>query len=363
MRVDLEQDAAASRAAGSGPSTMTGVLLHVDAPEWEAVLRTARHDFYHLPAYVALCAAQEHARPCALYVSADDRNMLLPLLIRDIPGGGSDATSPYGYPGPIGVGSDDGAFLRDALVGGLQVLREAGLVSAFVRFHPLLNPTIPAGIGTVVEHGQTVSVDLTLPHDAARWRQVRRDHRADITRALRLGWVARMDDTWLHWGTFRRLYRETMARRAAARRYFFDDAYFEGLRDALGHRLHLCIVEKEGVVAAAGLFAETDTIVQYHLSGTGEGFGDIQPAKLMLHFVESWAKDRGNRVLHLGGGVGGAADSLLQFKIGFSPLRHTFATLRAEIDEQEYGRLVAARDPYLDPAAQLGFFPLYRHED
>jgi len=340
---------------------MTGALLDVDAPEWEAVLRTAPHDFYHLPAYVALCAAQERAKPCALEVSDGGRTMLLPLLIRGIPGGGFDATSPYGYPGPIGVGTDDPAFLRVALVVGLQVLREAALVSAFVRFHPLLNPTIPTGIGTAVEQGPTVSVDLTLPQDA-RWKQVRHDHRADIRRALRLGWVARMDETWLHGGTFRRLYRQTMARRAAARKYFFDDAYFEGLRDALGDRLHLCVVEKEGVVAAAGLFVETDAIVQYHLSGTGEGFQDVQPAKLMLHFVEGWAKDRGNRVLHLGGGVGGAADSLLQFKIGFSPLRHTFATLRAVIDEQEYGRLVAARDPHLDPRARRDFFPQYRYD-
>ena len=80
----------------------------------------------------------------------------------------------------------------------------------------------------------------------------------------------------------------------------------------------------------------------------------------MMHFVRGWAKDRGNQVLHLGGGVGGDSDSLLQFKIGFSPRRHTFATLRMVIDEREYGRLVAARDPRLDPGARGGFFPLYR---
>ena len=88
----------------------------------------------------------------------------------------------------------------------------------------------------------------------------------------------------------------------------------------------------------------------------------VQPTKLMMHFVRSWAKDRGNQVLHLGGGVGGDSDSLLQFKVGFSPLRHTFATLRMVIDETDYGRLVAARDPLLDPGARSGFFPLYRKE-
>jgi lipid II:glycine glycyltransferase (peptidoglycan interpeptide bridge formation enzyme) len=285
--------------------------------------------------------------------------MLLPLMIRSIPGGGFDATSPYGYPGPIGIGTDDPAFLRVALAVGLQVLRDAGLVSAFIRLHPLLNPTPPEGMGTLVAHGDTVSIDLTLP-SAELWAQTRLNHRRDITRAASLGYVARMDEEWRHLESFGFLYRQTMQRRSAIRFYFFEDAYFQGLRDALGERLHLCIVEKAGVSAAAGLFVETAGIVQYHLSGTGEAFRDVQPTKLMMHFVRSWAKERGNKTLHLGGGVGGAADSLLHFKTGFSPLRHTFVTLRAVIDQQEYDRLVAARGPRLDPSLVTDFFPAYR---
>jgi ribosomal protein S18 acetylase RimI-like enzyme len=359
MLVDLEQSAVAQRVVDTFSSAMTGTLLDVTAPEWESVLRTARHDFYHLPAYVALCAAQERARPCAVYVSDERRTMLLPLIIRSIPGGGFDATSPYGYPGPIGIGTDDPAFLRVALVAGFQVLRDAGLVSAFIRLHPLLNPTPPEGMGTLVAHGDTVRIDLTLA-SAELWAQTRLNHRRDITRAARLGYVARMDEEWRHLESFRRLYLQTMERRSAIRFYFFEGAYFEGLRDALGEHLHLCVVERAGVVAAAGLFVETDGIVQYHLSGTGEAFRDVQPTKLMMHFVRSWAKERGNKILHLGGGVGGAADSLLQFKIGFSPLRNTFVTLRAVIDKQEYDRLVAARGPRLDPGVLTGFFPAYR---
>jgi hypothetical protein len=341
--------------------TMAATLLDVDAPEWEEVLRAARHDFYHLPAYVALCAAQESARPCALSVKAGDRTTLLPLLIRGIPGGGLDATSPYGYPGPVGVGSDDPAFLRIALKAGLEALRDAGLVSAFIRLHPLLNPAPPDGVGTLVVHGDVVIVDLTLSSEEL-WAQTRHNHRRDISRAIRQGYAAHMDDEWRHLASFKRLYRQTMERRSAREFYFFEDAYFDGLRDALGERLHLCVVEKAGAVAAAGLYAETDGIVQYHLSGTAEAFQDVRPMKLMMHFVRSWAKDRGNVVLNLGGGVGGADDSLLQFKIGFSPLRRSFATLRQVIDEREYTRLVAARDPRLDPDVRTGYFPQYRND-
>jgi len=288
--------------------------------------------------------------------------MLLPLLIRQIPGDGFDATSPYGYPGPIGKGVEDPAFLRVALVAGLQVLRDAGLVAVFLRLHPLLNMLPPEGIGVLVSHGDTVSVDLTLGADV-HWAQMRLNHRRDILRATRLGYVARMDEDWVHIETFKRQYGETMERRKASPFYQFADAYFDSLRAALGDRLHLCVVENADAVAATGLFVETDGIVQYHLSGTSGEFRDIQPTKLMMHFARAWARERGNDVLHLGGGVGGVADSLLHFKTGFSPLRHTFTTLRLVVDEREYGRLVAALHPHLDPLdprARSGFFPKYR---
>ena len=244
---------------------------------------------------------------------------------------------------------------------GVNVLREAGIISAFVRLHPLLNPVPPEGVGTIVHHGETVSVDLTASTDEL-WDQMRLNHRRDIVRAVRLGFIARMDDDWTHLESFKHLYRATMARRSAAEYYYFDDAYFDRLRDVLGDRLHLCVVEKDGDIAAAGMFFETNGIVQYHLSGTSDTFRVVQPTKVMMHFIGSWAKDRGNHVLHLGGGVGGDSDSLLQFKMGFSPLRHAFSTLRMVVDEVEYGRLVAARDPDLDPRVRSEFFPLYRQE-
>lgn len=359
MLADLEDGLRLPSIVGVVAPSLSGMLLDVGAQEWESVLQTTQHDFYHIPAYVALCAEQEQGRACAILVTGNGSTMLLPLVVRTIPGGRSDATSPYGYPGPIGIGTDDPAFVRVALVAALQVLRDAGMVSAFVRLHPLLNPSPPTGIGTLVRHGDTVSIDLTLSTEEL-WAQTRMNHRRDIKRAEGLGYLARMDQSWMHFASFKQLYRSTMRQRSAAQFYFFDDDYFDRLREALGESLVLCVVEKEGTLVAAGLFVETNGIVQYHLSGTDNAFGKVQPTKLMMHFVRGWAKDRGNHVMHLGGGVGGDDDSLLQFKVGFSPRRHPFATLRMVIDEQEYGSLVAALDPQLDPKERDKFFPRYR---
>ncbi|MGO9179874.1 MAG: peptidoglycan bridge formation glycyltransferase FemA/FemB family protein [Candidatus Limnocylindrales bacterium] len=338
---------------------MKAEYLDVDAPGWVAFLKENRHDFYHLPAYGAVSATQEDGMCQALMVEDGSNRLLLPLVMRDLPAGRRDAVSPYGYPGPLVSGPEEKSFLPAALTKGIQALQEDMVVSAFVRLHPLLNTIVPNGIGEIVEHGHTVSVDLTLT-ERALWEQTRSDHRRDIKRALRSGCVAHMDETWGHFKTFCRLYRRTMRRRSAASYYMFDDTYFEGLRAALGDRIHLCVVEIAGAVAAAGLFVETCGIVEYHLSGSDEAFSGVRPTKLMLHFVEHWAKERGNVRLHLGGGVGGRDDSLQQFKTGFSPLAHPFRTLRIILDEPEYRRLVLARGPGLDPGAHDPFFPAYR---
>jgi hypothetical protein len=326
-------------------------LLAPGDPSWDAMLATTPHDFYHLPSYVALCARQDGAEARALSVDDGSRRLLLPLLLRD----GLDATSPYGYPGPLG----DSAFTSDALRAGMDHLRSSGIVSVFVRLHPILDPEPPTGVGTLVGHGDTVAIDLTATTEAL-WSDTRSDHRSQINRALRAGHRAWMDEEWRHYDAFKRIYRATMERVGASDFYHFDDAYFDALRASLGASLHLAVVEIDGAIAAAGLFVETDGLVEFHLSGTEEAFLKDRPTKLMLHSVRSWAKDRGDRVLHLGGGVGGAHDSLFDFKAGFSKGRHPFHTLRLVCDPERYAELVRANDPDADPTDLTGFFPAYR---
>jgi hypothetical protein len=267
--------------------------------------------------------------------------------------------SPYGYPGPLIRGTDDPTFLHDALLAGSTMLATQGIVTVFVRFHPLIHPTPPDGVGTVVRHGDTVAIDLSGSYETL-WLETRSGHRSQISRAQRAGRVASFDESWIHYGEFKNLYRATMTRLAAAPLYRFDDDYFDGLRVALGERMRLSVVKVDGVLAAAGLFVETCGIVQFHLSCSDPRFSHEAPSKLMIDYVRRWAKERGNNQFHLGGGLGAADDSLFRFKSGFSKRRHPFHTLRIVCDEAEYARLVQAHDAGADPARRDGFFPAYR---
>jgi len=153
-----------------------------------------------------------------------------------------------------------------------------------------------------------------------------------------------------------------MTRVEAERYYYFPPWYFTELRESLGGHLHLCIVEIDGQVASAGLFTEICGIVQYHLSGTRDAFLKYCPLKSMFNFMRYWAKDRGDRIFHLGGGVGGRGDTLFEFKAGFSHARHPFYTWRIIVDEPAYSALVGRWESLarIQADGPEGFFPAYR---
>lgn len=347
-------------------------LVTADAPQWRTVLQKTPHDLYHLPEYVVVAAAQEGGRPCAFLAEAAGQWLLIPLVIRAIPGpdggsaGGFDASSPYGYSGALLTSPGEpeaAAFLSQAVPAFVDELHRHGVVAVFLRLHPLLPlPVEPlTAHGCLVAHGETVFVDLTLPSEEIA-RQTRPRFRTAINKALREGQTAAIDAGWEHYGRFYELYIETMRRVEATDEYFFPWEYFDRLRQSLGDRLHLCLVHIDGEIAAGGLFSEVEGTVQYLFSGTGNEFLAQQPSKLMLDFMRHWAKDRGNRRMHLGAGVGGGRDSLFEFKAGFSKLRAPFYTWRVVVDPAAYAERTACWEARHGATADglEGFFPAYR---
>jgi hypothetical protein len=82
----------------------------------------------------------------------------------------------------------------------------------------------------------------------------------------------------------------------------------------------------------------------------------------MIDAIRQWAKQRGNRVYHLGGGLGGSKDSLYEFKAAFSKLRADFYTWRAVVNPDAYHNLVAQWEQRSGAQADEtdSYFPAYR---
>jgi hypothetical protein len=344
-------------------------------PLWSQTLQKLRHDIYHLPEYLKLEAIRTQTIPEAILITQEDKIFLIPYLIRscqDLYQNAPhheeifDAISPYGYPGILlsDAAFGQGEFLNLAVSYLAKVLRSKNICSAFFRLHPILNygfeQILPPQICQIT--GETVSINLMLS-EAEIWQQTRSEHRTHINRCRRAGFTAKIVRYEDYIKDFISIYEETMNRVTAKPMYYFGYDYFTELAN-LHENIHLGIVEFDNQIVCASIFTEICGIVQYHLGGTKTEFLKQSPSKLLFDRVRFWAKERGNKIFQLGGGVGGTKDSLHHFKAGFSKLKHNFLTLRSIADADKYQYLVELQAKKLNVESEqllkTSFFPAYR---
>lgn len=268
-------------------------------PTWRTCLRGIRSDVYHQPGYHAFEESLGHGDAYLVFVEDGRRRLAWPYLLRSVDptvdggSGHTDVTSVYGYPGPLAWGVDPGdPFLDDAWARLRTVWREQRAVTAFTRFHPLLdNASLAAGLSSgtgniaapdgVVMLGATISVDCSLS-DEEVFATYHRSLRQHLRVSRRRGMVTEEDPDWRELDTFSAIYAETMGRNRAADHYLFSSEDFAYLRDALPGHVHLLVTRLEGEVAAAGIFTEFDGIVEAHLVGSRADFDDCRRPRSFL---------------------------------------------------------------------------------
>lgn len=346
-----------------------------DTERWHAALAKAGQvDCYHLPEYHLLAEERGEGKGLLFVYREGTRVAAWPFLLRPVSVVSGlesfrdlhDASSVYGYPGPVGSpnASQDAGFARRFGASLQRAARELRLVCMFSRLNPFIDSLGLAGaLGTIREAGETVWVDLSTSPEA-QWAGYRANHRRDILEARQRGLAVHRDSAWTHLDDFVRLYRITMERVGADPYYLFDRHYFLRLREALGERLQLFVATLGDTVPCAALAIHGGTTVHYHLGGSDPSFRELAAMKVVLDEMRLWGHSAGARILHLGGGVGCRSDSLFHFKAGFSPLRQQYRVWSHIVDPVTYEQLVQARRDWL--AAQgltsdhCDFFPQYR---
>ena len=337
---------------------------------WAQALARTPHDVYHTAAYVATEGRRIDAEPAAVVATCGEQQLFLPYLLRscdqfaDSCESVSDIVSPYGYPGLLlNDAGRDPEFAAVAWSAIVAAWKNAGVCSAFPRMHPILSAGIEEFLpeAGLLKTGLTVAADLQLDEQAL-WMGLGHNHRRSLERCRKQDFTARFVPLTEHLEPYRDVYNQTMDRVKAKDVYYFDEAYFRELSQQPD--VHCCIVEAENRIAAACLFFESHGIVQAHLGGSANDYYRHSPFHLCLYHAILWAKSRGNRWLHFGGGVGGDNDPLFHFKAGFSDVRFTYHTARLVLDERRYRQLVESAAAAMNTsAADLlanDFFPVYR---
>lgn len=357
------------------PADLTVDVLPGSDQRWDSRLSSVRRDVYHTRGYHEVAQRTGEGAAWLIVVGDAGRGLAWPYLLRplrEVAGlegdEGMDVSSVYGYPGPLAWGCvPEDPFIGRAWSLILEAWRDQGVVSAFTRFHPILDnasfaqqfrlsddaPGAHLSAGT-----ETVSIDCSVLADEAA-RGYSRILRQEIASARRAGLQTHHDTGWVNLDAFVELYDATMARSGADERYRLTTDDVRHFRESLAPHAHLLVTASGSTVAAAGIFTEFDGIVQAHLVGTNIELREHSPLKVLLDDARQWAHERGDDVLHLGGGRGGRADSLFRFKGRFSPRRHRFQVGTWILQPELYASL-ARRTANPGRGMSADFFPAYR---
>lgn len=348
-------------------------VLDLGRPDaWlEAIESAGAQDVYYQPHYSRMLEANGEGTPRLAWLRCQDGVAVYPFLMRSIAIEGAptdlhDIVSPYGYGGPVirarsveGAANVAAKFIR--LFHGYCL--DAGIVSEFIRFHPLLgNSDLFVDLIPTEYVRDTVYVDLQVSLDAIWQESIDGRTRNAVRKAQKLG-VSVTCSATDGISDFVRLYRATMDRLSADQYYYFSDSYFDALRDIVLNWGVLIQAIYEGQVVASAVFLRGDSFLHYHLSASRAEYRSIQAGSLLLWEAIKWGQARRLSLFHLGGGYSGNEDSLFRFKAGFSPRRAKFIVGKVIHDDRRYKSLVSlaskkAAGDSLPPAGR--YFPAYR---
>lgn len=336
-----------------------------DRSQWNAELSLIEHlDVYHTYDYHQI-SKNEDELPILIKYTDSNSTLLLPLLLRPIENTNyNDATSVYGYAGILTAIINEHFNKQNFHKELNECFIENKIVSVFSRLHPYIkHQEAPLdGLGTITALGKVVYIDLNDTLEDQR-RMFNRRMKTYLNKSRKICTVieSKRED---HLQIFMDLYRDTMKRVHADKRYFFSDEYFQQLMFSkdFNAKLLLNIHNESQSISGGALFLEKGSFVQYHLSALNEDFHDLNCIKLIIDEMRIKSTNTEFDYLNLGGGRGSNEDSLFAFKSNFSKKFKDFKVWRYVVDEKAYKQLVEkhTRDSNEAESANDEFFPMYR---
>jgi hypothetical protein len=290
---------------------------------FEALPLPVRPSTLH-PRYVAADARRDATlEPLFFLFESQGERWLHGLQVSRIDGTGwKDASSPYGYGGPV-ASTADRAFADAAFAAYSDWMRGESVVAEYTRFHPLLGNDACYG-GNIADNREVVCVDLraedVMDQYAPRVRQT-------VVKGIKAGLVYEEVPLASAWRDFGEFHRAAMREMGTDSFFLFGDAYFESLAGVPRAVVAACRAEPGGAWLGAAVFLDGRDVREYHLAGTNAAGRKAGASTWLLHRAALAARNLGIQRLYLGGGSDPRADNpLLFFKQGFSQQRLTYRT-------------------------------------
>lgn len=290
-------------------------------------------------------------------VVAFDGRWQLPLVLRPLTGGYTDAASPYGYSGVYAHPTLTVEDVETCWSATRDLLMREGIVSVFLRHSPLVHQAkMPDDAVSVIEGHKTRYMPMGDPEEL--WAGMEGRCRTSIRKARNLGLTTSIRQCTAYdlasGSAFRELYEDAMIKRGASSFYRFPDEYYDALLHGLGSALMIGIVSApDGTPLASSLFLQHPEFLHYHLSGACKSGARMGATNLLLWAAIELSADLGVKGLHLGGGMENG-DSLYKFKRSFGGEDREFRASGLVVDATTYRRLASGS------REDAAYFPAYR---
>ena len=328
-----------------------------DAERWTALVASSpASDVYYLPQYALASSRIEDSDPIAIVAGHASCRFLAPLLIRRLSANvngirinWTDLCSPYGYGGllPLSPGQPTADNLRSFLEMLHDLPRVRSAACCVLRLHPVYGQdewftSEEPELFRIRLRGPTTAIDLTKwDNDRNRPCGLPKNRRWDVNRAsriFRISWTSGEDkDVESKLELFTALYHEAMEFRHADGFYKFPPAYFSRLA-SLGPSFGMALAWLDEYLVAGSIFLAGRDYAHFHLAAGSEIGMKYGAATLLIVEGSRWARAKGCRLAHLGGGLA-PGDTLQEFKWSLGTQFYRYAYLVGAIDPELYRQI------------------------
>lgn len=353
---------------------MLSVISIDESSKWDEIVKSfGVYDVYYLSEYTKAFRIHGDGEPILFYYEDKGTRAINVVMKRDVEndknflgkipkGSYFDFVTPYGYGGFLIEGDKSANSIKLINDEYSTYCKNNGIVSEFVRFHPILeNHKNLDGLYDVFTLGKTVSINLKSTEQI--WNDLTSKNRNMIRKAKKLG-------VEIYWGRnpelfdrFIALYNATMDKDNAKEYYYFGENFYKSLLDDLKYNslIFYAVFEEKIVAMSIILFANQQ--LHYHLSASDKEYQNVAPTNLLLYEAACWGCNNGYKSFHLGGGLSSREDSLYKFKKAFNRnFDYIFSVGRKVFSDEKYFMLLSVRNAEGIFNIQSDFFPLYRSE-
>lgn len=347
----------------------------LEKEEWDKTVKGFKnYDIYYLSDYVKAFSLHGDGDPMLFYYEDECIKAMNVVMKRDIsldkrftgkiPNNTYyDTTTPYGYGGFL-IERKKGKVAEECLknldIEYNSLCKNEGIISEFVRFHPVLNNGEDLkSIYDISLLGKTITVDLTSRKLV--WDNLSSKNRNMIRKAKKAG-------VEIFWGRnpslldeFITLYNATMDKDNAHDYYYFNNDFYNSILGDLKYNSLIFYALYEEKIIAMSMILFSNEQLHYHLSASDKEYQNLAPTNLLLYEVACWGCENGYKTFHLGGGLGSKEDNLYKFKKVFNTKSDTNFKIGKKIfNEKIYNELILIRYSNKEFNKETMFFPIYR---